>query len=267
MEQTVLPDVNGRFSQRQRWVALLLTFSLHDSKHSGTRNRPIIIRYHHREAMPSPVVVEPLVEADQAPQDQPSSVGTQPLKSVGRTRTERAADKARAARQKEEAELFQIAESHLRQKYWEKAHRVAYSSGVRETQPRRAWRIIGLSACHRNNLELARTSWRYVDRETREEIARTCKETTGFPLVSKAFGMEALQRARQLYRQQRYMSALVEARSAVGGGHLAGWGIIGLVACRRHDRTAVRDAYRSARPEDQRAMLAACRNEGIGVSE
>lgn len=38
-------------------------------------------------------------------------------------------------------------------------------------------------------------------------------------------------------------------------------GIIGLVACRRHDRTAVRDAYRSALPEDQRAMLAACRTE------
>lgn len=95
-------------------------------------------------------------------------------------------------------------------------------------------------------------------------IAETSPRT-GLPHVSHGHGQAALHRARRLLLHKKYMSALVEARNAIGAGRLAGWGIVGEIACIRGDLAQAREAYRSAAPADQKRIWTACHKNGLSA--
>ncbi len=212
---------------------------------------------------PAGIVAEPLVSEahDSSPAKEAAPAGTD--RASGVSPRPRETSPSRRLLSRHDEDVFRIAETHLGSGDWDRAQRAAWA--MRTIAPERAWRIIGLSACQRNQRDLARNAWKFVSRSVREEIAATCRSRTGLPLVSHAYGMDALKRARANLHRKKYMSALVDARNAVGGGHLAGWGIIGEVACIRRDLMQAREAYRSASTEDQKRIWAACKRNGVGA--
>ncbi len=212
---------------------------------------------------PAGVVAEPLVSVTPDPSHPKEAAPAGNDRPIGVSPRPRDIGPSRRPLSRHDEDVFRIAETHLGSGDWERAQRAALA--MRTIAPERAWRIIGLCACQRNQRDLARNAWKFVSRSVREEIAATCRSRTGLPLVSQAYGMDALKRARSHLLHKKYVSALVDARSAVGGGQLAGWGIIGEIACIRRDLTQAREAYRSASTEDQKRIWVACKRNGVGA--